>query len=36
MIVSEGGSVRLVPLDESAPRIVERHARADITYITVD
>jgi hypothetical protein len=35
MIVLESGVTRLVPLDESAPRAVEHHARAEITYITV-
>jgi len=35
MIVAENGGTRLVPLDERVPRIVERHARADLTYITV-
>lgn len=35
MMVVENGAARLVPLDEAAPRIVERHVRADLTYITV-
>lgn len=35
MMVLEDGRQRLVPFDESAPRIVERHVRADLTYITV-
>jgi hypothetical protein len=35
MMVLEEGRQRLVPLDESAPRIVERHVRAELTYITV-
>jgi hypothetical protein len=35
MMVVENGRHRLVPLDEAAPRIVERHVRADLTYITV-
>lgn len=36
MIVFESGTTRLVPLDASAPRIVERHVRAELTYVTVD
>jgi hypothetical protein len=36
MIVAEDGVVRLVPLDDSVPRVAERHARAELTYITVD
>jgi hypothetical protein len=36
MIVIENGAVKLVPLDPSTPRIVERHVPADVTYITVD
>jgi hypothetical protein len=35
MIVLEGGVTRLVPLDVSVPRIVERHTPATVTYITV-
>ena len=36
MIAIENGVFGLVPLDESAPRVHERHAAADVTYITVD
>jgi hypothetical protein len=36
MIVLEDGESRLVPLDTTVPRIVERHAAATVTYITVD
>jgi hypothetical protein len=36
MIVLADGATQLVPLDASVPRIVERHAPADVTYITVD
>lgn len=36
MIVLEGDATRLVPFDASVPRIVERHAPAAVTYITVD
>jgi len=36
MIVLEGDATRLVPLDDSVPRIVEHHAPATVTYITVD
>jgi hypothetical protein len=36
MIVIDAGVVKLVPLDESAPRVVEHHVRANVTYITVD
>ena len=36
MIVLEDDAFRLVPLDVSVPRVVEHHARADVTYITVD
>lgn len=35
MVVVENGVTRLVPLDSTAPCIVEDHARADLTYITV-
>jgi hypothetical protein len=35
MIVLENGIVSLVPLDESTPHIVERHERADVSYIHV-
>ncbi|HEV8021170.1 MAG TPA: hypothetical protein VGP41_07925 [Candidatus Lustribacter sp.] len=35
MMVVENGAARLVPLDEEAPRIVEHHVPADLTYITV-
>jgi hypothetical protein len=36
MIVADGGVVSLVPFDAAAPRVVENHVRADISYITVD
>ncbi len=36
MIVTDQGVTHLVPLDESVPRIVERHVRSDLTYISVD
>jgi Glycosyl transferase family 2 len=36
MIVLEGEVTKLVPLDPSVPRIVEHHAPATVTYITVD
>lgn len=36
MIVAEPGGTRLVPLDESAPRALERHVRAAVDYIFVD
>jgi hypothetical protein len=36
MIVVDGGIVSLVPLNESTPHIVERHERADLSYIHVD
>ncbi len=36
MIVSAGNGTQLVALDASAPRVVERHLAADVTYITVD
>jgi hypothetical protein len=36
MIVLEGGSVKLVPLDESVPRAAERHTPATVSYIYVD
>jgi Glycosyl transferase family 2 len=36
MIVLEDGVTRLVPLDARVPRVVERHAPADVTYISVD
>ncbi len=36
MVVAEFGNTRLVPLDEAAPRVTERHARADVSYIFVD
>ena len=35
-VVVENGVTRLVPLDPTAPCVVEDHARADLTYITVD
>lgn len=34
MVVSENGTQRLVPLDESAPRVVEVHVPAGLTYIS--
>lgn len=36
MIVLENDFVRLVPLDDSLPRIVEHHAQANLVYITVN
>jgi hypothetical protein len=36
MIVADGPNTKLVPLDITAPRISERHAQADVSYITVD
>jgi hypothetical protein len=36
MIVVENERTKLVPLDQSTPRAVERHAQGTITYITVD
>jgi Glycosyl transferase family 2 len=35
MVVVENGVTRLVPLDPTAACIVENHARAELTYITV-
>lgn len=35
MIVAENGLVHLVPLDDSVPRIDEKHVPAELTYITV-
>jgi hypothetical protein len=36
MIVLENNMTSLVPLNESVPRVIERHAAADLVYITVD
>jgi len=36
MIVVDDGSAHLVPLDDSVPRIAERHVPAELTYITVN
>lgn len=36
MIVAVEGAARLVPLDQSVPRIVEKHTQADLVYIDVD
>ena len=36
MIVAEPGGTRLVALDETAPRVAERHTPANVVYITVD
>jgi hypothetical protein len=36
MIVQDGGVVRLVPFDPAVPRASERHAQAQLSYITVD
>jgi hypothetical protein len=36
IVAAENGGSRLVPLDESVPRIVEEHVRAEISYITVE
>jgi hypothetical protein len=36
MIVAGPAGSKLIALDETAPRVVERHVRAEITYVNVD